>query len=141
MKKIVHKILAVFMVTILMVSTTSFSIYKHFCGDNLVEVSRYTVTESCCSSEKENHSKNISTELNFSEKECCKSETEITPQITFENTKPLKLVKNQFFFIASYYYSFMKPIEENGSKTDHYNNFSPPKIVFNKQIQFQTFLI
>lgn len=138
MRKVVYKIIALFMVTILMVSTTSFSLYKHFCGDSLVEISRYVQTDECCDVEISH--KPIS-ELNFSEKDCCKSETETNDILTFESSKSLKIVKNQLVFITAFYYSFIQPIEENITKTNYYNNFSPPKIVYNKQIQFQSFLI
>lgn len=140
MKKAVHKIVAILMVTILMVSTTSFSIYKHFCGDNLVEVSRYE-TRSCCPSEEDEHSKKTSNELSFSEKECCKNETEISEPPTLDNSKNFKLIKNQLVFVTSFYYSFIEKNEDFDSKTNFYNNFSPPEIVLNKQVQFQSFLI
>ena len=138
MKKVAHKILALLMVAILLVSTTSFSLYKHFCGDNLVEVSRYVQIVECCEVEIKH---NKTSKLNFSEKDCCKSETDISEQLTLENTKTIKLVKNQVVFIASFYYSFIQPNETKNRKTNFYNNFSPPDIVFNKQIQFQSFLI
>lgn len=138
MKNVVHKIIALFMTTILLVSTSSFSVYKHFCDDNLVEISRYTQTDECCDVEIKH--KIIST-LNFSEKDCCKSETEVNTQLTFENVKPLKLNKNQLIFITSFYDSFIDKLEGFTAKKDYYNNFSPPLIVCNKQIQFQTFLI
>ncbi len=137
MKKVVHKILAVFMVTILMVSTTSFSIYKHFCGENLVNVSRYTQIDNCCEAEKKHKPL---PNLNFSEEDCCKNKTEITPQLTFENTKSSKLIISQVIFITSFYQTFIEQKEKN-SQTDFYNNFSPPEIVYNKQVQYQNFLI
>ena len=138
MKKVVHKLLAFFMVSILMASTTSFSLYKHFCGDNLVEISRFTQTDECCDVEIKH---TPISNLNFSEEDCCKSETEITPQLTFESTKSLKLIKNQLIFITAFYYTFIEENEDFDVKTNFYNNFSPPNIVFNKQIQFQSFLI
>lgn len=138
MKNVVRKIIALFMVTLLLVSTSSFSVYKHFCEDNLVEVSRYTQTDECCDVEIKH--KKAST-LNFSVKDCCKSETEISPQLTFENTEPLTLNKNQLVFITSFYATFIRKIELFPTKKTDYNYFSPPLITCNKQIQFQTFLI
>ena len=137
MKKVTHKIVAIFMVAVLMASTTSLSFYKHFCGDNLVEIS-FEKVDSCC--EFETEAKELSN-LNFSEKDCCKNETEIKNILTFDNTKSLKIVKNQIVFFTSFYYTFIDPIEVIHKKTNFYTNFSPPEIVYNKQIQFQSFLI
>lgn len=138
MKNVAHKIISFFMAILLLVATSSFSVYKHFCGDNLVEVSRYTQTDECCAVEIKHKPISI---LNFSEKECCKNETEITSQLHLENTKPLKLNKNQLVFITSFYYTFINKIEGFTTEKNYYNNFSPPLIVCNKQIEFQTFLI
>lgn len=138
MKKVAHKILAVLMVTILLVSTTSFSLFKHFCGDNLVEISRYTQTDECC--DKEIKYEQVSF-LNFSKKDCCKSEIEFSPQLTFETAKTLKLAKNHVVFITSLYHSFIEKNEIFDIKTNFQNNSSPPKLVLNKQVQYQSFLI
>lgn len=138
MKKVAHKIFTVLMVAILLTSTTSFSVYKHFCDDNLVEISRYAQTDECCDVEiKHTPIPN----LNFSEKDCYKSETEISSQLAFENVKTLKLVKNHIVFITSFYHFFIQKDENFYLKTNFYNNFSPPKLVLNKQVQFQSFLI
>lgn len=138
MKNVVRKISTFVMATLLLVTTSSFSVYKHFCDDNLVEVSRYTQTDKCCDVEIKN--KPTST-LNFSEKDCCTSETNIIPQLTFKNSKPLKINKSHLVFITSFYYVFINKLEDFNVKTNYNNNFSPPLIVCNKQIQHQAFLI
>lgn len=124
------------MVAILLLSTTSFSIYKHFCGDNLVAISTEKV-DSCCDSEI-----NIkSNKLNFSEKDCCKNETSYKDIQIFDTTNSVKITKSQSLFLTSLYYNFIEKSTYVNTTKNYYKDFSPPKLVSNKQVLFQTFLI
>jgi hypothetical protein len=137
MKEVLRKITAVLMVAILLLSTTSFSVYKHFCGDNLVAISTEKV-DSCCESETIPEKPN---KLNFSEKDCCKNETSIKDIQIFDASSSIKITKSQTIFLASFYNNFIeKPTFVNNSK-NYYKDFSPPTLVSNKQVLFQTFLI
>lgn len=126
------------MVAILMLSTSSFSVFKHFCGDNLVNIS-FEKIDSCCESEVENNAI-VNHKLNFSEKDCCKNETSIKEFSVVDYTETLKISKSKEIFITAFYYSFIENIDDFSTK-HFFSDFSPPNIVFNKQIQFQTFLI
>jgi hypothetical protein len=132
------KIGAICLIAVLMLSTSSFSVFKHFCGDNLVNVS-FEKVESCCEKEIESNTF-ISDELNFSEKDCCKNETTIKELSFVDYTKSLKISKSKVVFITAFYYSFIENSTEFSAK-QFFKDFSPPDIVFNKQIQFQSFLI
>lgn len=136
MREVFRKITAVLMVAILLLSTTSFSIYKHFCGDNLVAISTEKV-DSCCDSEI-----NIkSNKLNFSEKDCCKNETSYKDIQIFDTTNSVKITKSQSLFLTSLYYNFIEKSTYVNTTKNYYKDFSPPKLVSNKQVLFQTFLI
>ena len=137
MKKVFRKISAVLMVVILLLSTTSFSVYKHFCGDKLVTISTEKV-DSCCESKK---APLKSDTLNFSEKSCCKNETSTTDIQIFDTTNPVKINKSQVLFLASFYYNFIEKPTYLNTTNKYYKDFSPQKLVSNKQVLFQTFLI
>lgn len=136
MKEVFKKITAVIMVAILLLSTTSFAVYKHFCGDNLVAISTEKV-DSCCDS------KTIlkSNTLNFSEKDCCKNETSYKNIQLFDAKSSIKIAKSQTLFLTSFYYSFIQNLTVVTASKNYYKDFSPPKLVSNKQVLFQTFLI
>lgn len=136
MKDYFRKITAVLMVTFLLLSATSFSIYKHFCNVNLVAITIEKV-DSCCNSKKTIKSN----KLNFSEKDCCKNETAFKNTQPFDFTNSVKIIKSQTLFLSSFYYSFIKNSTIVTSSKNYYEDFSPPKLVSNKQVLFQTFLI
>ena len=136
MKGVFKKVTAVFMVTILLLSTTSFSVYKHFCGDNLVAISTEKV-DSCCDSETTLKSN----KLNFSEKDCCKNETALKNIQLFDATSSIKIAKSQTLFLTSFYYIFIKKSTFVNLTKNYYKDFPTPKLVINKQVLFQTFLI
>ncbi|UMB60581.1 hypothetical protein MHL31_16075 [Lutibacter sp. A80] len=137
MNKVFRKISAVIMVAILLLSTTSFSVYKHFCGDNLVTISTEEI-DSCCTSEEDPLKTN---NLNFSEKNCCKNETSSSDIQIFDTTNPVKISKNQVLFLTSFYYNFIEKPTYLNTANKYYKDFSPQKLVANKQVLFQTFLI
>jgi hypothetical protein len=45
--KIFHQIASFLLACLLLISTTGFSMYKHYCGDNLKEISLFDEIESC----------------------------------------------------------------------------------------------
>ncbi len=138
MKTIFRKISAVFMVAILLLSITSFSVFKHFCNENLVEISNFSKVDSCCKSKIVSSTFKI---VKFSKKDCCKNEIETKINTSFQNTNSLKLIKSQSVLAFSFYTIFVKKINFTPVNTLFYQDFSPPKILRNKQILFQSFLI
>jgi hypothetical protein len=138
MKNVFRKISAVFMVAILLLSITSFSIFKHFCNENLVEISNYSKVDSCCKSNIV--SSNYKT-IKFSKKDCCKNEIDTKTNISFQHTNSIKLIKSQSVLAFSFYTIFVKKMNFTKANRLDYQDFSPPKILQNKQILFQSFLI
>ena len=136
MREVFRKITAVLMVTIILLSTTSFSIYKHFCGDNLVAITTEKV-DSCCDSKITIKSN----KLNFSEENCCKNEATFKKIQLFDYTTSVKIIKSQTLFLSSFYNSFIQNLTIITTSKKNYKDFSPPKLVSNKQVLFQTFLI
>lgn len=138
MKEFFRKIGAFCLVAILLLSTSSFSVFKHFCGDHLVNIS-FEKVDSCCETEAESSSI-VPNYLNFSEQDCCKNETSVKELSIVDYTQTLKISKSKVVFITAFYYSFIENTIRFSS-INFFENFSPPNIVFNKQIQFQSFLI
>ncbi|WP_372745444.1 hypothetical protein [Lutibacter sp.] len=136
MKDIFRKISAILMVAILLLSTTSFAVFTHFCNGNIVAVSTKKV-DSCCESENTIKTDN----LNYSEKDCCKNETSIKEVLPFDNLNSVKIIKSQTLFLTSFYYSFIEKSTLIRTTKNYYKDFSPPNLVLNKQVLFQTFLI
>lgn len=138
MKNVFQKITVVFMVAILLLSITSFSMYKHFCNDNLVEISNFSKVDSCCKTKIVSNNFNI---VKFSKKDCCQNEIVMKSNTSFQHTNSLKLIKSQYVLAFSFYTIFVKKMNFIKVNTTFYQDFSPPKILRNKQVLFQSFLI
>lgn len=136
MKETFRKISAVLLVSVLLLSTTSFSIFKHFCNGNMVAISMEKI-DNCCKSE----SVIKSYKLNFSAQDCCKNETSIKRILPFNDTNASKITKSQQLFLSLFYYNFIENSFFIKIKKNFYKKLTPPNLVFNKQVLFQSFLI
>lgn len=133
MKQELTKISSVVLAFLVLFSTFSFTVEKHFCGDFLIDVSFIGNVETCCVQ------KDL---LTFAKKKCCTDEViqftgqDQLQQISFDN---FDTKKHQFvaFFILSYQnISIQKCLEKY-----YLDDFSPPDSRKNYQILYQTFLI
>ena len=131
-----HKSFSALMAILLLFSTVSFTVEKHFCGDVLVDVSVFTEAEKCAMEDLEKELEAIT------KKSCCKDTIDI-----FEGQDEL-IVKsfddfdldNQIF-IASYIYSYINLFEGLPQQVIPYKNYSPPNLVEDLNLIDQVFLI
>jgi hypothetical protein len=134
MKHFFIKISSIALAFLVLFSTFSFTVDKHYCGDFLVDVSFIGETEGCAM--------NMDTVAFTKKKNCCKDEvqkfegqdelqTNKIESITFENEQ----------FLTAYFISYKKLFLETKSKNNFYKDFSPPNIRLDYQVLYQTFLI
>ena len=138
MKKVFHKISSVCLALIVLLSTVSFTIDSHYCGDILVDTSLFGKVETCGMEEQKTSS---STDCDITKKDCCSDEQIIvegqdTLKITFD-----KLEKEQQIFVASFIYSYINLFTSSESKDTAFKDYSPPPLIRDVQILDQTFLI
>lgn len=138
MKEGLRKISAVLMVAMLLLTTTSFSTFKHFCDGDLVQVSNYIKTANCCNSKSAPKKTN---KLTYSESDCCTNETELKYVPSFDHNNTLKLNNSEKIILTSFYCSFTKNLKSSINQISVFKNFPPPNIHFDKQILYQSFLI
>ncbi len=123
MKEFSHKILAILMSFVVLFSTTSFAITKHFCGDTLIDTAVFNKAETCgmemdlastvegCSVIKEN---------------CCNDQQILIDgqdevQIQFD-----KISFEQKVFIASFIYSYVNLFEGLDKNVSSFEEYAPP---------------
>jgi len=128
MKTITQKIASLLMACIVLLSTMSFTIDMHYCGDILVDTSVFTAAETCGMELQES-----SKECSVSKKNCC-SDT----QIVFEGQDELKnsfdsLATEQQLFISSFVYTYLNLFEGLEGNVIPFKDYSPPLLV--KDIQ------
>lgn len=142
MKETSYKITAMSMALIVLLSTMSFSVDMHFCGDHLVDISMFDKVDTCMMRAEKSKSSSsceiieIETEMN-----CC-SDIEVTIEgqddlkISFDN-----LTFEQQQFVFSFAYSFISLFETTEKNITPFRYYVPPPLLRDVQILDQTFLI
>lgn len=119
------------MVLLLLFSTVSFTIEKHFCGDVLVDVS-YFVEGDKCAMEAEEIAQN---------KSCCKDEVDVVEgqdELQFESFDDCNM---QPEFLTAFVYSYINLFEGLPKQVIPHKDYSPPNLVADIQVLDQVFLI
>ncbi|MDE3741077.1 HYC_CC_PP family protein [Maribacter polysaccharolyticus] len=138
MKKFFTKISSFLMALIVLLSTFSFTIENHYCGDILVDSSLYGKADSCGMDVQQSSD---SGECDLTQKNCCSNETlSINGQddlkISFE-----KFNMEQQLFVVSFIYSYINLYEGLDSNIVPFKDYSSPLLVRDVQVLDQTFLI
>lgn len=134
MKQFFSKIISIVLAFLVLFSTFSFTVEKHYCGEFLMDVSFTGDAEDC--------GMKMEAKAKTKKKSCCKDEIHHLDgqdelQQFFIDDFDLEKQKFVTAFLISYQDLFIK----NESKNNYYKDFSPPDIPKDYQILFQTFLI
>lgn len=135
MKKVFQKSGAFAMAFLMLFSTMSFTVEKHFCGQMLVDLAVFSEAETCG---MEMH---MSSSEEKTEDNCCKEQ-----KISVEGQKDLKMSFDQLdfpqqLFVASFAYSYMDLFVGLPEQVIPFKDYSPPLLVRDIQLMDQTFLI
>lgn len=134
MKQFLTKIASFSLALLVLLSTFSFTVDKHYCGDFLVDVSFTGETEGCGMK----MDKTSATKM----KNCCKDEVhKFEGQDELQNHKVENITFENQQFLFSFITAYKDLFVEIESKNNFYKDFSPPDIPKNYQILHQTFLI
>ena len=135
-KQLLHKILALSLAVLVMFSTLSFSVEKHYCSTNLVDIdilfSGEKTQKDCFGNEL----------INKTESSCCNDVVEFVEGqelIQNNNVKDYQYSDYQFFSALSYKYNYIfvglpKSVRPN-------DDYAPPILVEDRTIKHQIFLI
>lgn len=139
MKQLIHKSMAIFMATVVFMTTMSFTIDMHYCGDTMVDYSFFHKAESCGMEKEQVASTCESPEMK--KKSCCSNK-----QIIIEGKENLQnnfttITFEQQVFVASFVYSYINLFEGTVSQEVPYREYPPPFVKRNVQVLHQTFLI
>ena len=137
MRKIFQKFSALLLAMLVLVATSSFTVSMHFCGEKLIDYSFTETLKNCNDS-----SFKTSFETLFSKKSCCsdkhivkQSQNELSQkEITTSIYKKIDFI-NHFY---DYEEIFVLQNLQDESSTIYY---SPPNLIWDRVILFETFLI
>lgn len=113
-------------------STVSFTIEKHFCGDVLVDVSVFAEVDKCAME---------ANELALGNK-CCKDVIDVIEgqnELKFSSFEDLDFEQQQVF--TSYIYSYFSLFEELPKLIIPHKDYSPPNLVTDIHVLDQVFII
>ncbi|CAZ95225.1 hypothetical protein Q4603_08155 [Zobellia galactanivorans] len=137
MKEKLHRCLSCLMAIVLLLSTTSFKVEKHYCMGHLVDVAFFVDAQDCGMDMPLGDDMPASVEKSS----CCASEV-----IAMEGQNDVKPSFNDFqldqkVFLVAYTYSYIGLFEPLTKRNQTYAQYHPPKIVENIQLLDQVFLI
>ena len=136
-KQIIHKGFSVILSLLVLFSTVSFTVEKHFCGDNLVDIALFTNAKTCGMETETN-----SSETCLKKKSCCKDEVDVhqgQDELTVNGFDELNW--DQQLFLTSFAYSYINLFEILKKEIVPHKNYSPPNLVADIQLLNDTFLI
>jgi hypothetical protein len=135
-KHFLHKMFSVFLALIVLSSTMSFTIEKHFCGDKLIDVALFSELNKC-----NMDSSSIDLE-EFVKKMCCKDEVNIVTgqdELLMHDFDDLSMDIQTALFEVTRSINHLVSVELLSKKS--FNDYSPPKLIVNRLIVNQNFLI
>nr|WP_317130365.1 hypothetical protein [Pontimicrobium aquaticum] len=132
-----HKILSIAMAFVVLLSTMSFTISKHYCGDTLVDTSLFREVKSCGMEMQNSSSKDCS----VIKKNCCSEEQELVKGQDDLKLDFTKLDLQQKIFVSTFVFSYINLFESVAKETIQFKDYSPPLIVKDIYILDEVYLI
>ena len=135
-KQFIHKVFSISLALLVLFSTVSFTIEKHFCGNTLVDVSLFTEADKCKMEALEIELEKIT------KKPCCKDTVDLIEgqdELNISSNDSFKLVNN--LFAATFVFTYLNLYEELQNQIIPHKDYSPPNLVFDRQVLDQVFLI
>lgn len=131
-----NKTIAVALSLLVLFSTLSVTIKKHFCGDTLVDVAIFTQAKKCGMEMQDMDKSEIV------KKSCCKDEIDIIKgqdELKTNSFDDLSSIQKQILF--AYSFSYINLFEGLPKQTIPNRDYSPPKIVKDIHVLDETYLI
>ncbi|WP_224489930.1 HYC_CC_PP family protein [Robertkochia flava] len=138
MKAVIKKISAMLMAFVVMFSTMSFSINKHYCMDHLVDVSLILPAEDCgmdmMMAETTKGEQVDATPCCSEEHILIEGQDEVSPAQDGSSEVPQVV-------IAAFMYSFSLFFEEETPERPEFKDYSPPLLIKDLPVFYESYLI
>ena len=136
LKQVLHRLASIAMAVLLLFSTVSFTVEKHFCGDVLIDVAVFSAAEKC------NMEASGDTKEQIAKMPCCKDTLDVIEgqnQLKVKTFDDLNFETQQFLY--AYVYSFKVLFETLPILNNAYKHYKPPNLIADIQVLDQVFLI
>lgn len=135
MKGLLFKISSFLLAFLVFFSTMSFTVDKHFCSEELVDLAIFSEAESC-RMETQGHQ-----DVDSVVEDCCENhQTTVEGQDELANNKDL-LELEQVVFLTTFTFSYINLFIESTEQIGPSKNYNPPLLVQNIHVVNETFLI
>lgn len=135
-KQIAYKLFSLSLALLVLLSTVSLKVEKHYCGNKLIDISIFDVVQKCGM-----ETSNLQQEV-ITTKKCCKDVVEVV-----EGQDELRIndfddvEKSLQGFAAILTYSFESIYTKLPKKIIPHEHYTPPNLVYNIQLLDSVFLI
>lgn len=124
------------MAFLVLFSTVSFTVKKHYCGNELIDVSVFSEVKRCGMEVVETSEKTVT------KKSCCKDTVDVIKGQDELNVKTFNdLDFQQQLFISSFSYSFLNLFLGDSQEFIPHKNYSPPNLISDIHVLDQVFII
>lgn len=131
-KTVLHKISALGLAMLVLLSTFSFTIEKHFCGDFLIDTAVFSKVERCGGESSETYVK----------KPCCKDVIDVVEgQDELQTVSLDDLEIHQQLVLQAYIVSYVNLFEGLPQYYIPHKAYSPPNLVLDIQVLDEVYLI
>lgn len=134
--KVIHKISAIVLSLLVLFSTLSFTVEKHFCGDTLIDVAVFSQAEKCAMESYQMESGAIT------KKSCCKDEVKVIQGQDELNLKSFDDLKfSDQVFLVAFTHSYSNLFDYLPELIIPFKDYNPPKIVRDIHVLDEVYLI
>lgn len=135
-KVFLHKIFSAVLACLVLFSTFSFTVEKHYCGENLIDVAIFTKAANC------GMDMDSVSSTYLEKKHCCKDEIVVLKgQDNLKKASFEDLKFDQKLFLSTFVYSFLNLFEGLPELVIPHKNYSPPNLIVDIQVLDQVFII
>jgi hypothetical protein len=130
----IHNFFSVALSLLVLFSTLSFKVEKHYCGENLVDTAIFSEAKKCGGMDSE--------EVLYVKKPCCKDTVDIFEGQDELNTSDFEdLNQTVKLTLIAYAYSYSLLFESLPKRIIPHKDYSPPNLTKDIQVLDETYLI
>ncbi|MFP4845331.1 HYC_CC_PP family protein [Winogradskyella sp. PE311] len=132
--KLVHKLVGSILSFLVLFSTMSFTVEKHYCGENLVDTSLFSESKKCGGMDV--------SDSNYVKKPCCEDTVDIVKgQDELNTIEFLKINTSQELILLAYGLTYSCFFESLPKLIIPHKDYSPPNLIKDIQVLDETYLI
>ena len=131
-----HKVFSIALSFLILFSTLSLTIEKHFCGDTLIDVAIFSETEKCAEDLTQVE------EASITKMSCCKDEVDVIEglsETTLNSFEDLDVIYQQV--LIAYSYSYINLFEGLPNLVIPHKDYLPPTVVKDIHLLDEVYLI